>query len=212
MNFNFSKHIVSKKIDIEVTEEQYTTARQEKVIKLSELTNQLKILESQKENDDSDGELQYEIRKINRRILVLEQSIEYLDHQIAYLESTTSNIAGSTKSVYYSASANLDVEALKGLKPSEEVEAYEKNVKDRMQAMASSLSGTGVKSTMLTDIELLDLARTHYKPYISTVFKTKHLMNEVNLETDINLNKGIFAKMKVHEVYKREMQKNGTEN
>ena len=73
-----------------------------------------------------------------------------------------------------------------------------------MVAMSNSLSSVGVKCNMLNDLELLDLARTHYKPFSSTVYKTTHLIKETSVENDYVLNKEVFAKIKLHEALRKE--------
>ncbi len=203
INFPFSKHIVSRKIDIETTEDIYMKAYKRNEKNLDELETQALILKKQLENLSADDELHKQYNRIIDRIILLKKSLIYLEAQINYVESTTSSIAGSTKSVYYSTSADLDAEALKGLEPSEEIFAYENNVRDRIVAMINSLGGVGVKATMLNDIELLDLARTHYKPHSSNIFKTKHLINQSNLDSDVSLNTEVYARFKIHEALEK---------
>lgn len=200
VNFPFSKHIISKKIDVELTENIYKVAYDKKIESLEIVKNELiplvKIINDTEVPQDNDLK-RYNSLLDKKRIL--EKDIEYLIVQMAYLDSTTTSIQGSTKAVYYSASGNLDEEALKGLSDEAILEAYENNVKDRLSAMSNSLANVGVKAKILNDIELLDLARLHYKPYTSNVFKTKHLLNETGVESSYSLSKEIFAKVKLHE-------------
>ncbi|MBE0450727.1 MAG: hypothetical protein IBX70_07765 [Clostridia bacterium] len=207
INFRFSKHIISRKIDIEKTESIYQLPLTRSIEKLEDINMQIESLEKKLKNDSIDLNDEKSLKKLYKNRKLEEENIKYLQHQINYLEVSTSNIHGSTKSVYYSASGELDEEALKGLSPNEVIEAYEANVFDRITAMSNSLAGIGVKSNRLNDIELLDLARTHYKPYSSGVFKTKHLLNNSSVEDDYVLNKELFTKILLNAALMRGEQK-----
>lgn len=200
INFPFSKHIISRKIDIENTDNIYKDAYVRKLEEIEKQKTSLIPLEKALSKTDSPSEEDLKkYRKLVSRIKMLENDLEYILVQMNYLDSVTSSIQGSTKSSFYIASGYLDEEALKGLSVEAILEAYENNVNDRLSAMSNSLSNVGVKSVVLKDIELLDLARTHYKPYSSTVYKTKHLLNETGVESDFAMNKEIFARVKIHE-------------
>lgn len=204
INFPFSKHIMSRKIDIENTDNIYKEAYKSKLAEIERQKTNLMPLEKAISKSDNPGE--DEIRKYNKvvsKIKMLESDLNYILVQMSYLDSVTSTIQGTTKSSYYVASGYLDEEALKGLSDEAVLEAYENNVSDRLSAMSNSLSNVGVKSNKLKDVELLDLARTHYKPYTSTVYKTKHILNETGIESNFSLNKEIFARVKIHEALQK---------
>jgi len=205
INFPFSKHIMSKRIDIENTDNIYKDSYDLIIKTLDELSESINEIEKK---ISASGTLttdeQYQLDKLVKRARILERDKTYILTQIQYLESVTTNIQGSTKKVYYSASGQLDDEAVKGLSDEMIIEAYGNNVADRMVAMSNSLSSVGVKCNMLNDLELLDLARTHYKPFSSTIYKTSHLINETTAEKDYVLNKEIFAKIKLHEALSKE--------
>jgi hypothetical protein len=203
INFPFSKHIISKPIDIEITDTIYANAFKRIETSLENFSSDLLSAEKEYEHKPSD-EITQKIKRLKRKVNILLRDKEYTLEQIQYLKHTTSNIQGSSKSVYYTASASLDDEALKGLTPEQEIVAYEHNINDRLSAMISSLSNIGVKADKLNDVELLDLARTHYKPFSSSVYKTKHLLNETGVESDYSLNTEIFAKVRLHEMNKKE--------
>lgn len=205
INFPFSKHIMSKKIDIENTENIYKAAYDRTIKTLDEISDSIIEIEKKMSiNGTLRMDEQNQLDKLVKRARILEQDKEYLLTQIQYLDNVTTNIQGSTKTVYYSASGQLDDEAVKGLSDDMVIEAYGHNVTDRMVAMSNSLSSVGVKCNLLNDMELLDLARTHYKPFSSIVYKTTHLINETAAEKDYVLNKEIFAKIKLHEALSKE--------
>lgn len=200
VNFPFSKHVMSKKIDIETTEDIYKKAYDRSVANLENVKNELMPLA--KAINESASPTENDLKRYNwllGKLKICEKDYEYMIVQMSYLESTTTSIQGSTKTTYYSASGKLDEEALKGLSDDEILESYENNVSDRMSAMRNSLANIGVKSKPLNDIELLDLARSHYKPFTSNIYKTKHLLNETGVESNFSLNKEIFAKVKLQE-------------
>lgn len=200
INFPFSKHIMSRKIDIENTDNIYKEAYKNRLEEIERQKTNLMPIEKAISKLDKPSE--EDIKKYNKlvsKIKMLESDLNYILVQMNYLDSVTSSIQGSTKSSYYVASGYLDEEAIKGLSDEAVLEAYENNVSDRLSAMSNSLANVGVKSNKLKDVELLDLARTHYKPYTSTVYKTKHILNETGVESDFSLNKEIFARVKIHE-------------
>ncbi|MBI9013835.1 MAG: hypothetical protein JEZ08_16495 [Clostridiales bacterium] len=211
MNFSFSKHIMSRKIDIEKTENIYSDAYNQKKDQLERYIERSGVIEKRLSDVSEDDLLHEEYAKLQKEILLHEKHLVYLEAQMDYLDTTTSRISGSTKSVYYATSAELDAEALKGLEPTEEVYAYANNVGDKTIAMMNSLANIGVKSKVLDDVELLDLARTHYKPSTSNKFKTKHLVNESNIDADTLLNIEIYGRIKLLEALKKEAA-NGSEN
>ncbi len=207
VNFNFSKHIMSRKIDIEATENIYMKSVDKLKEKHESLLNEyLEIKEYIEKTDDKSFIVK--LNKTAKKIKLVENDLIYMADQVKYLEQTTSNIQGTSKSVYYSVSAELDEEAKKGLSEDELIHAYKSNVKDKANAMSNSLRSIGVESKILQDIELLDLARTHYKPFTSSVFKTKHLVEKTSLEKDHNTNLSLYSRIKIVENSMKEGESN----
>lgn len=182
INFPFSKSIISKKIDIERTEKIY----QKPLLKLkTELEEVLEDIQTKGETDDK-----------KKRLFKIHRDISYLEEQMNYLDTVSSAIQGTTKVITYSASGELDDEALKTLETDKDkIMAYKDVTSDRMNVIEKSLKACGVKTQRLDDIQLLDLARLHYKPYTSTVYKTHQLLE--NVTPHMSVNREIMAKVRL---------------
>lgn len=198
INFRFSKHIMSRKIDIEATERIYAAPLEKKNAEIESMAARINQLTTKLNSSSLSDREAAELNRITVQKRKLERDIEYIKVQQEYLETVTSNIQGTSKFVYYATSAELDSEALKGLSEEQEYQSYADNLSDRLNAMSNSLRAIGVTSERLRDVELLDLARAHYKPMTANAFKTKDMLKEAGIETDYHLDPEIYARIKVH--------------
>lgn len=204
INFPFSKHIMSRKIDIDATEKIYAAPLDKKYAEIDFLSVQISNLLGKQNSHGLSEREENELKRNQIRKNKLDRDIEYIKVQQEYLEQVTSNIQGTSKFVYYATSASLDAEALKGSTEEQEYRLYADNLSDRLHAMSNSLSSIGVVADRLRDVELLDLARTHYKPMTSSIYKTKDIIKESGVESDYYLNPDIYARIKVHTALSKE--------
>jgi len=202
VNFGFSKHIMSKRKDKEKTEKIYYDQLERKQTAHNEVILKLQNLKANASNYHEE-DYQKELKRLKRRDDMLKRDIDDIKEQIHYMQIVSTSIESSSKRIYYSTSGELDSEALKGLDGDSITKEYSINVTDRLNVISNSLKGMGIRSERLDDIVLYDLARSHYKPSTSNVFKTHHLMEEANTGEETLTNVEIFARVKVNEALKK---------